>query len=443
VDDLRVKGRSAFESPAGAIEVGLPADCPPVPAGVTVYCASSQAVKRKYRFEMPRPGVFRARRPVRVELDLKPDLLHARADAGASIVAEAGLPGQFEPAKDPAKTELAARQAFEKLGDTRFELASMELRNPAGLFVPVSRLNALRRELMDALDTKRQESLSRRVEAVRLAMAERAGGPRVVAAEAATWSLKIDNPASVAALDGGDWLGVEEVVVPALSAFEGLVEKIGRERLRVGLPLIVRAWESAELRERIEALRAAGWEKWEATGLGSWARGPDLSADWPVYVMNTAAARQVLEMGAGRFLLSPEDGLENMRSLLARFGARAGVIVFQDTPLYIAENCIQVAREGRCPGPAACEFRQIELRSSHDDRLLAVNRKCRMIVVNRSPFCLADRLPELQAAGARHFRADFSWRPYSPEEVRDLWRQLRAGRAPRGSHRGNFERGLV
>ena len=123
--------------------------------------------------------------------------------------------------------------------------------------------------------------------------------------------------------------------------------------------------------------------------------------------MNAEAARQVMDMGAGRFLLSPEDGLENMRELLQRFGARAGVIVFQDTPLYLAENCVQVARDGRCPGPAACEFRQMELRSSHDDRLLVVNRKCRMIVVNKSPFCLADRLPELEGGGRAAFPGGF------------------------------------
>ncbi|MBP7828430.1 MAG: U32 family peptidase [Kiritimatiellae bacterium] len=441
VDALRVKGRSAFEAPAGELEVGLPADHPPIPAGATVYCSSSQAVKRKYRFEMPRPGVFRARRPVRVELDLKPDALTARADAGGDIAAEAVLPGLFEPAKDVAKTELAAKQAFEKLGDTRFELASLELRNPAGLFVPVSRLNALRRELMSALEARRQESHARRVEVVRSSLEKDVPADKVSAA--VTWSLKVDDPSALAAFDDPDWQAAEEVVVPALSAFEGLAGKIGRERLRIALPLIVRSWEAAEMWKRVEALRAAGWSKWEAAGLGSWEGGPDLSTDWSVYVMNTSAAAQVLDMGARRFLLSPEDGLENMRELLARFGARAGVIVSQDTPLYIAENCIQVARDGRCPGPAACEFRQIELRSSHNDRLLAVNRKCRMIVVNRSPFCLADRLPELEAAGARHFRADFSWRPYSPEEVRDLWRQVRAGRAPRGSHRGNFERGLA
>ena len=441
VDELRVKGRSVFEAPAGEIEVGLPADHPPIPAGATVYCSSSQAVKRKYRFDMPRPGVFRARRPVRVELDLKPDALTARADAGAGIAAEAVLPGLFEPAKDAAKTELAARQAFEKLGDTRFVLSSLAFHNPGGLFVPVSRLNVLRRELMDALEARRLAVLAARL-AVVCGSSEQAM-PGAAPATGPTWSIKVDDPAGLASLDDSDWLGVEEVVVPALSAFESLAERIGRARVRVGLPLIVRSWEAAELRERVEALRAAGWEKWEAAGLGSWAGGPDLTADWSVYVMNTSAAAQVLDMGASRFLLSPEDGLENMRELLARFGARAGVIVFQDTPLYIAENCLQVARDGRCPGPAACEFRQVELRSSHDDRLLAVNRKCRMIVVNRSPFCLADRLPGLEAAGARHFRADFSWRPYSPEEVRDLWRQVRAGRAPRGCHRGNFERGLA
>ena len=73
------------------------------------------------------------------------------------------MPGPFEIAKDPAKTAAAARQAFEKLGDTRFELASLELRNPDGLFVPVSQWNALRRQVTDALEARRTDAIAGRL----------------------------------------------------------------------------------------------------------------------------------------------------------------------------------------------------------------------------------------------------------------------------------------
>ena len=72
--------------------------------------------------------------------------------------------------------------------------------------------------------------------------------------------------------------------------------------------------------------------------------GFDLSADWPLYAMNRAAAAQLAEMGAPRFTISPEDGLENARALARQFGERATAIAFQDTPLFVSESCAFASR---------------------------------------------------------------------------------------------------
>ena len=39
----------------------------PLPVGAPVYCSSSQAVKRRYRHDRPKPGLYRPRRAVEVE----------------------------------------------------------------------------------------------------------------------------------------------------------------------------------------------------------------------------------------------------------------------------------------------------------------------------------------------------------------------------------------
>jgi len=39
-------------------------------------------------------------------------------------------------------------------------------------------------------------------------------------------------------------------------------------------------------------------------------------------------------------------------------------------------------------------------------------------------------------------RADFIYRPYQPAEVRQRWREVRAGRSVPGGHAANFDRGL-
>jgi hypothetical protein len=228
--------------------------------------------------------------------------------------------------------------------------------------------------------------------------------------------------------------------------------RIDKDRIRLALPALTRQWEDHGLRMKIERLLAQGWTRWEAANLSAWGflthdlqgrDGLDLSTDWSVYVLNRAAAQQLLELGVSRFVLSPEDGLDNMRTLLAEFGPRAVVVVYQDTPQFIAESCAYANLIGGCPGKANCKFESMEMESSHGEKVTALDYHCRTIVLNQGPFCLSTRLGDLAKAGAVHLRADFVYRPYDPTMVRDRWRLVRAGRAVPGGHAANFERGLV
>src|SRR5262249_19602743 len=134
--------------------------------------------------------------------------------------------------------------------------------------------------------------------------------------------------------------------------------------------------------------------------------GLDVATDWSLYVVNRLAAQALLRLGVSRFALSPEDGLENLRSLLAEFPDQAVVIVHQDTPQFLAESCAYATLIGGCPGKANCRFESMEMVSSHGERVTALDYHCRTIVLNHGPFCLSTRLAELAAAGARHLRAD-------------------------------------
>jgi hypothetical protein len=230
--------------------------------------------------------------------------------------------------------------------------------------------------------------------------------------------------------------------------------RIGRDRIRLALPALTRRWEENGLRHKIEHLRHDGWTKWEAANLSAWsylgldlhapgAGSLDLASDWSLYVINRLAALELQRMGVTRFALSPEDGLANMRSLLGEFGPRAVVIVYQDTPQFLAESCAYANMIGGCPGKANCRFETMEMVSSHGERVTALDYHCRTIVLNQGPFCLSTRLGDLAAAGAVSLRADFIYRRYDPVEVRDRWRKVRAGHAVPGGHAANFDRGIL
>ncbi len=463
----RQQRQHAYEAPAGTlVEVSLPRDHPELPTGAAVYCSSSQAVKQRYRHDRPRPGHHRTRRPLHVEIVVSEREVVAlgqvlpRLPGEAAIEVRRSLSGSFAAARDATRTAEATRGAFEKLGDTPLELTSLSLRNDAGLFVPVSRLNQLRRDLVAAIEQALGQRLAQSVARLQAEVCPRPA--RVQAPAAFRWSIKVDRIGFLDALEDRDLEDIDEVVLdiardpaPLLEApLRRWEERLGRQQIRLALPALTRQWEEKGLRYKVDQFRAAGWTKWEAANLSAWAylsvdpenpvaSGLDLSTDWSIYVINRLAALQVLQMGATQFVLSPEDGLENMRSLLAEFGPRAVVVVHQDTPLFVAESCAYANLIGGCPGKANCRFESMEMVSSHGERVTALDYHCRTIVLNQGPFCLSSRLRDLAAAGAISLRADFVYRPYEPVEVRDRWRAVRRGRGVPHGHAANFDRGIL
>ncbi len=475
VDALRIVAgsgtREAFEAPAGAtVEIELPANAPPLPAGAPVYCASSQATKRKYRFPSPKPGEFRPRNDISVEVTVEANRLKAAArcllyDAGgAPVEAELAVDKPFEPARSEDGMREAAERTFAKTGTTSLRVTSFLWTNPHGLFVPVSTLNDLRRTLTDAVEKHLATARATR----KLTIRQNMNLPRPPAAQPTAvppplqWSIKVDDLTRLDAFSDAQWADVGEIVLdigaPAMAELSdrlaALQQKIGRERIRLALPLITREWEQADLAAKTAHCLRAGWRRWEASnlaafddlGLNSPASGTDsaldLTSDWPLFVLNPAAARQLLELQVSRFTLSPEDGLRNMSALVRQFPEAATVLAYQDTPLFISETCAFASGNEGCPGRKNCGFMQMPIDSSKGESVLILNRNCRTVVVNHEPYSLLAHLPALRAAGLRHARVDFSWRPRAPEEAASIWHDLRAGVLRRPFHAGSAMREL-
>ena len=451
------KRNEVFEAEAGALlEVNLPRDHPELPVGAPVYCSSSQAVKQEYGFDRPKPGLHRTRHPVDFEFVLTPRELIAigRVQGEPPIEQRCTLSGPFVAAKDAAALEPAARAAFDKLGQTRLSMHSFTFANNDNLFVPVSQLNQLRRQLTSALEEAVRERLERQISRL-VAELCLPSDPVINQTTPFRWSIKIDRIGYLDSFEDSDFADVDEVIIdiardPAPSLLErldALAARLGRERVRLALPPLTRRWEDGALRHKIARLIQAGWTTWQAANLSAWTflddpAKLDMSTDWSVYVINRLAALELLSWGVSRFTLSPEDGFGNIRSLLTEYGARATLIVYQDTPLFLAESCAYANLIGGCPGKANCKFECMEMVSTHGEKVTALDYHCRTIVLNQGPFCLSTRLPELAKAGAVSLRADFVYRHYDPKDVRGHWRLVRAGRAVPGGHAANFDRGL-
>jgi hypothetical protein len=419
-EQLWVEGRPTFEAAQGAtVDVALPESHPRLPVGAPVYCASSQVVKRTYRWSRPRPGQHRVRQPVSVWVEFTRDALHARLECAGSAAQSVLVADEpLGVARTPDAVLGAVERAFGKLGDTEFCLAGVEVENPQGLFAPASMLNELRRRVVQELEERLRVARTERV-------AKLGASSSFTGSESSeSWSLMTDQPRLLAGFRAADWDGVDEVVLDISRADWAAVEsaacQVPAGMLRLALP-------AANL-----------------SGLTYLAPHEqlDVLADWPLYVLNTPAMACLDGLGMKGWTLSPEDGRRNLAELLAVSGGRAAVTVYQDTPLAISATCLFASASGFCPGRDRCEAHEQAWTTRAGDRLLAVNDHCRSVVLGDRPFCLSGRIHELRQAGGRRFRVDFVWRRYEVADAQRLWGEIRADRALPHTHTGNLDRGL-
>jgi putative protease len=445
--------RPAFESPAGQpIEIPLPPDHPQIAVGTPIYCASSQKAKQFFPFEAPKPNSTRRHLPASFQVSLDAAGVTASGQA-AGLTRQIRLDQPLTPAKNLEGTENAVRQAFGKLGDTSFELADLAFANPQGLFAPVSVLNQVRRDLAAALEQALAERRTVRTEAIVAELA--AFRPAAETMDDPCFILKTDRFAHLANFTDEDFAAAAEVIIDigreSLETLQqelpALRQRLGLEKLRLALPVIVRAADEAELTKKLAWATGAGFRRWQVANQAGFFWIPkdpaimDTTADWPLYCTNAAAAKFLLgPAGCRRVAINPEVPGDVLAALLPQLGSVAEVILYQDVPLAYSQSCFHANQHGGCVGKTTCDFTQAETRSDKGERLLVINDRCRSVFINQAPFCLARHFSELRGLGARRFRIDFIWRAYAPEETAALWRRLCQGQPPALFTEGNYSR---
>lgn len=476
------KKKRVFTAPEGAsIEIPIPRGHPNLPLGAVVYSSSSQKVKRIYDFFKPKPGQFLFRPTV----DFAIRIASNGFDVTAVVNVWPGIKGEtirletqrhfdglFQRARNINQIDAAIEKTFHRLGATKLAPGKISIDNRQDFFIPVSSLNAARREISFALERKIADLPLEYASSVKAAMfsdlsaktssspeGEEGGGrnKKGPGHGGFNWSIKTDQPHLLAAFGPDDWRHLDEIIIECaanapqdfIDHIERLSAFIGKAQIRLAFPFILREWEVETMTKTVTTLISRGWQKWQISNLGGWSflhaveKGGvqlDISADWPVYAVNSSAVSQLNTLGISKFTLSPEDNLENIRALLKRHASNATVIVYQDTPLMISETCIFASE--KCSYPSACNFRETLFSSSRGDKMRVVNHGCRLIVLNSQPFCLGAHLAELADAGAAFLRVDFMYCEYSEKAILDLWRRFRSGAKFSLGHTANFKQGL-
>ena len=141
--------KSIVSAEAGTlVSVALPEIHPHLNIGDSVYLASATAVKTRYEYSKPRTGAFHNNIFADVLIEISAQQIFAISEE-YSVSAQ----GHFATAQNIARVDSAIHEAFSKTGGSGIQFRNITINNPDKLFVPISTLNALRRQLVDTLLT--------------------------------------------------------------------------------------------------------------------------------------------------------------------------------------------------------------------------------------------------------------------------------------------------
>ncbi|WP_027461377.1 U32 family peptidase [Deinococcus murrayi] len=355
----------------------------------------------------------------------EPPALTLTDERGRSVTAT--LPDPLQPARNRGLTEESLRESLGKLGGTGYHLAGLTA-DLAGLgFLPVSALNALRREAAERLTALRAEAPARRVtprldEALRSAVTPHPTGH----ASRAALHVLVRTPEQLeAALE----VRPDSVTLDYLELY-GLKPSVKRVKaagipVRVASPRILKPTEQ-NLQKFLLSLGAELLVR--SGGLLEGLQGtpdlPALTGDFSLNAANVLTTRALLDLGLTRVTPTHDLNAQQVADLARLVGPdRLEVIAYGHLPVFHTEHCVfcRFLSNGtdytNCGHP--CESHRVALRDERG-RLHPVlaDVGCRNTVFEGRPQVAGGHLDGWRAAGLRDFRLEFVHE--SPEEVREV-----------------------
>ena len=304
---------------------------------------------------------------------LKDEPISLAARAGTkNVFAEGDIP---QLAMNKATTAEAVYNQLSKVGGTRFVCGDIDIELDDGLFIPVSELNRLRREVIEKLDEDKARVKSFTPEFIKI-QPHVPGKKRLICRFA-----DIDNIPE-------NWDYIEQVIVPL-----GDERKV-KKSLRVSVEVPRGIFSNDEkILEKLKNAKEFGiTEAWAGTldGIALIQKaGLKPNAFIGSNVFNSLSVKTLENMGVNRILLSPELTLAQAQAIGG--DAPRGVFAYGRLPLMLTRNCPQkngkscaeCRRSGKLTDRRGIDF-PIDCHSGCSE------------ILNSVPVYMADRLSEIR-----------------------------------------------
>jgi putative protease len=492
--EFRVNGVPATHAEFGTIvEARIPAGVVTaeilreIQAGQAVFKTRSNDLKRRVEALSQAPADARMRPMVPVEIKVsvtgeiagkigKTGKLRITAIASrfGEAVCEASVECGYEPVSNVANIGALDRdlaQLFRVMDGFVCEVG-VAIDNPLrDAFVPRQILKALKRHLRDGLESNWGSFIAaRRERAMAVVAAVNHAAGSMPDAGVTSLAVKIDRVEYLDALrellatDDGARAAIDEVVFEPKRAFLGTTKpeafleplrKFAAEtgvKIRMAMPVVIRAWDEPLLRVWATAAVAAGFSAWEIGNAGalpllrSWGIIPDhIATDFTLYALNHVASGFLAGAVTGenshpvRVTLSVEDDLKNLRAQVQNAGdVEFQQILYKDTPLFIAESCSLTALHDGCPTSKVCGYRTLEVENPKGERFFVAHESCKSIVYGKEAYSVTQHRGDFAALGINRFRVDFLTRPYEARGIMEIIRAALTGGRVDGTHSANF-----
>ncbi len=467
--------RRTEAAPGEKVRLQIPDDVKLPRPGDLIYKIRSNELKRHTEALSQAPDDARLRplRLIDIKLEAKVSVdqlqVSAQAFLGTALLASTSIEAPAQKPRTESRLQKDAEELFQIFGEAEVQAASLSFAGDWDWFVPKSLLKQLKKQmaelLIPAIPTFTQSSMDQAHDSLSLKR------KRLDPVQAARYQIKIDRldylPTLQAYAAAYPDFVIDEIVFEPKRAFLGKVSaesayaqlqavaEAMNASLRLALPTVIRAWDEPLLRPwlrifqggtktpafevgnlgALELLEEAGYRRQDC----------DLGSDFTFYALNTEAALSLVENNVKRVCLSVEDDLPSIRSKLRNWpeAAQPQVILYKDTPLFIAEACSLTALHHGCPTATVCGYRTLEIENDEGERFFVAHESCKSIVYGKEAFAVSDHRRRLMELGVRDFRVDFLTREYSAEAMNFILDGIRQGYKLPETHGANFERELL
>ena len=278
---------------------------------------------------------------------------HTVPDVAVTLTAE--VP---DKADSTSLTHEAAEKQLTRTGGTPYRAESVSTHIRDGLSLPLSRLNALRREALEALDAARMGAMHAPAEGYRPISADK------VARELLREAPETESRGVTEVKRTARFYAPEQITPAATDYFDLLYLPLGKahpaavpvQKRGVLLPPVILDREARDVREELTAALQSGIRHILVGNMGHLplvreavtACGLDgqvtLHGDLRLNTANTPAAARLLSLGLTDLILSPELTLPRMRDIsatLSDYGhiTAAAAVIYGRLPLMLLEKC--------------------------------------------------------------------------------------------------------